>query len=235
MAVGSIIPATNPSVTATINSATSGSSASSSTGVDQKTLAANFTSFLQLLTTQLKNQNPLDPLDTNQFTQQLVQFAQVEQQLKSNDQLATLVSLQKTAQATAALDFVGATVGVDGSTAKLANGEATWTLQVPKPSIATVNITNKSGQTVYSSNFSMNAGQQDFVWDGKGTNGVQWPDGEYTISITAKDAAGQAVAIPTEVEAQVESADLTKNPPTLEIAGREYTVDKIKRVVRRAS
>ena len=88
------------------------------------TLADNFQTFLTLLTTQLKNQNPLDPLDTNQFTQQLVQFAQVEQQLKSNDQLSTLVSLQQTAQATQALNFVGSTAVVDGSTAALTNGSA---------------------------------------------------------------------------------------------------------------
>ena len=79
------------------------STSTNSTGVNSSTLAQNFTTFLQLLTTQLKNQNPLDPLDTNQFTQQLVQFAQVEQQLKSNDQLQTLVSLQQTAQQTQAL------------------------------------------------------------------------------------------------------------------------------------
>jgi flagellar basal-body rod modification protein FlgD len=229
MAATSIIPPVNPSVTATVNSATS------ATGVDSKTLAANFTSFLQLLTTQLKNQNPLDPLDTNQFTQQLVQFAQVEQQLKSNDQLAALVSLQKTTQATAALDFVGATVAVDGSTAKLAEGEAAWRLQVPKPVTADVVIRSSSGQTVYTGTFSMNTGVQEFVWDGKGTNGVQWPDGDYTISVTAKDANGQSVAVPTEVEATVDSADLTQDPPRLEIAGREYTVDKIKRVIRRAN
>src|SRR5665811_1396361 len=72
-------------------------SLSSTTG---STLAGNFQTFLTLLTTQLQNQNPLDPLDTNQFTQQLVQFAGVEQQLKTNDQLTTLVSLQQTAEST---------------------------------------------------------------------------------------------------------------------------------------
>ena len=90
-------------------------SLSSTTGA---TLAGNFQTFLTLLTTQLQNQNPLDPLDTNQFTQQLVQFAGVEQQLKTNDQLTALVSLQQTAQATQALDFVGKTAVVDGSTAR---------------------------------------------------------------------------------------------------------------------
>src|SRR5215475_15917059 len=83
-----IIPATLPSITAAVadTSTSSTSSSSNSTGVDKNTLAGNFQTFLTLLTTQLKNQNPLDPLDTNQFTAQLVQFAQVEQQLKQNEQ-----------------------------------------------------------------------------------------------------------------------------------------------------
>ena len=111
MASSSIIPPTNLLASSTIASATSPTPApSSSLGIDKSTIAGNFNTFLQLLTTQLQNQNPLDPLDTNQFTQQLVSFAQVEQQLRSNDQLSTLVSLQQTAQSTAALNFVGQTV-----------------------------------------------------------------------------------------------------------------------------
>src|SRR2546427_9233524 len=98
------------------------SGAASVVGAD--TIQQNFNSFLQLLTTQLKNQNPLDPLDTNQFTQQLVSFAQVEQQLKANEQLTALVALQQTAQTTQALTFVGTTVSVDGATARLANHQA---------------------------------------------------------------------------------------------------------------
>src|SRR5437763_7207886 len=110
------------SATGTAPSASSG--VSSTPAANKAVLAGNFQTFLQLLTTQLKNQNPLDPLDTNQFTQQLVQFAQVEQQLKSNTQLSTLVSLQQTAQNTQALNFVGQTVAVDGDTAPLTDGSA---------------------------------------------------------------------------------------------------------------
>src|ERR1700710_1437277 len=113
----SIIPATPSQITAGVTSTTTGSTASA-TGLDKDTIAGNFQTFLTLLTTQLKNQNPLDPLDTNQFTQQLVQFAGVEQQLKSNDQLKSLVALQKSSQATEALIYVGNTVSVDGSTTK---------------------------------------------------------------------------------------------------------------------
>jgi flagellar basal-body rod modification protein FlgD len=230
----SILPVTTPNpVTSAVTSATAtGSATASAVGVDAKTIASNFTSFLQLLTTQLKNQNPLDPLDTNQFTAQLVQFAQVEQQLKSNDQLATLVSLQKVTQSTAALEFVGQTVAVDGATAPLTDGQAVWNLSVPKPAVATINITSASGQTVFSGNFNLNAGQSPFVWDGRDNNGQQWPDGNYTISVNAQDSNRQPVSVPTEIKAPVDSVDLTQSPPLLSIAGQQYTMDKIKRVVR---
>ena len=224
-----------PPVTAAITSPPASAAGSSSTGVSKGTIAGNFQTFLTLLTTQLKNQNPLDPLDTNQFTSQLVQFAQVEQQLKQNDQLATLVSLQKTAQSTAALEFVGQTVSVDGATAPLQNGAATWDLTVPKPATATVNIKSATGQTVYTTDTTMNAGRQTFTWDGRDASGVQWPSGNYTIAISAKDANGQAVTIPTAIQAPVDSADLTQSPPLLSIAGQDYTLDKIKRVVRNSN
>ena len=215
----------------TIQTSSTGSSGGSSV-VGQTQIAQNFDTFLQLLTTQLKNQNPLDPLDTNQFTQQLVQFAQVEQQLKQNEQLATLVSIEKSAQSTTALAFVGQNVAVDGQTAKLKNSSATWSFQVPKPISATVTIKNTTGQTVYSGGFTMDTGSQTFSWDGRDNTGTLWPDGKYTISVTGKDASGQTVAVPTEVEGLVDSVDLTQTPPVLSMGGQDYTLDKIKRVVR---
>jgi flagellar basal-body rod modification protein FlgD len=236
MAITSVLPAIASSVTAatTTPSTTSTTSTSSpiANAVDKKTIAGNFDTFLKLLTTQLKNQNPLDPLDTNQFTQQLVQFAQVEQQMKQNDQLTTLIAIEKSSQSTTALAFVGSTVAVDGQTAKLTSGKANWSFTVPKPASATITIKNATGQTVYSSGFTMNAGAQGFTWDGRDTNGVQWPDGNYTISVTGKDASGQPVSISSEVEGIVDSVDLTKTPPDLSIGGQTFTLDKIKRVVR---
>jgi flagellar basal-body rod modification protein FlgD len=212
--------------------ASASSSSASTTGVDKSTIAGNFQTFLTLLTTQLKNQNPLDPLDTNQFTQQLVQFAQVEQQLKQNEQLATLVSIEKAASATTALAYVGQNVAFDGQTATLANNKASWTLQVPTAANVTVTVKSATGQTVYTGTYGMDAGTQGFVWDGVDNNGTKWPDGNYTITATAKDANGQSVAIPSEVQGIVDSVDLTKNPPLLSIGGQTFTLDKIKRVVR---
>ncbi|HEY9452318.1 MAG TPA: flagellar hook capping FlgD N-terminal domain-containing protein [Bradyrhizobium sp.] len=203
-----------------------------SSAVDNQMIASNFTTFLQLLTTQLKNQNPLDPLDTNQFTQQLVQFAQVEQTMKSNDQLSSLVSLEQSAQQTTALAYVGSTVVVDGSTAQLANGKANWTFNVSKPATASVTIKDSTGQTAYSGTFGVQPGSQAFAWDGRGNNGKLWPDGAYTMSVTATDANKQSIGISTEVEAPVDSVDLTQTPPRLSVNGQDYTMDKIKRIVR---
>jgi len=216
-------------VTTNVTSAITGNGTSTS---NSPTLADNFQSFLQLLTTQLQNQNPLDPLDTNQFTQQLVQFAQVEQQLKSNDQLAALLSVQQAMQTTQALGYVGHIVAIEGKTTTLANGSAGWSFNSTKPATATINIQNAAGSTVYSGTFSLQAGTQNFVWDGKDTNGNTMPDGEYTMSITATDASGQTVAVSTEIQGVVDSVDVSKSPPVLNVGGKDYTIDKIKRVVR---
>jgi flagellar basal-body rod modification protein FlgD len=200
-------------------------------------IAGNFQSFLQLLTTQLQNQNPLSPLDTNQFTQQLVEFAGVQQQINTNDSLATLVSLQQTAQSTQALGFVGKTAVVSGSTAALTSSSATsssasWLINVPTASNVTINITNASGQTVYSGSAAAAAGNsQPFTWNGLGSDGTQEPDGNYTLTATAKDSANNTVAITTDVVGVVSSVDLTQSPPLLTIGGQTFTVNQIQGIM----
>jgi flagellar basal-body rod modification protein FlgD len=212
-------------------SSSSGSSGSTLSSTTDATLAGNFQTFLTLLTTQLQNQNPLDPLDTNQFTQQLVQFASVEQQLKTNDQLTTLVSLQQTAQSTQALTFVGKTAVVDGSTAALTNGSATWELGAPTNANVTISIANSTGQTVFTGSYGVNAGNnQPFTWDGRGNDGTQWPDGKYKLTATATDTAANSVAVSTQIQGVVDSVDLTQSPPLLSINGQNYTVNQIKSI-----
>jgi flagellar basal-body rod modification protein FlgD len=207
----------------------SSSSISSNTGA---TLAGNFQTFLTLLTTQLQNQNPLDPLDTNQFTQQLVQFASVEQQLKTNDELSSLVSLQQTTQATQALGFVGHTAVVNGTTASLSNSQATWDLNIPSNGNLTVTIANANGQNVFSKTYSVTAGNnQPFAWNGKGTDGTQWQDGQYTLTATATDSSGNSQAITTSIQGVVSSVDLTQTPPLLTIDGQSFTVNQIQRIL----
>jgi flagellar basal-body rod modification protein FlgD len=211
------------------SSTSSKSSVSSNTG---STLAGNFQTFLQMLTTQLQNQNPLDPLDTNQFTQQLVEFASVEQQLKTNDQLASLIALQQTTQATQALNFVGKTAVVDGSTAALSNSQATWDLDIPNTGTMDVSITNSSGQTVFTGSSAVTAGKgQAFNWNGLASDGSQLPDGKYTLHASMPDGSGNAVGITTQIQGVVSSVDLTQSPPLLSIGDQTYTIDQIKRIV----
>jgi flagellar basal-body rod modification protein FlgD len=207
------------------------SSAAATNAMASQQIAGNFQSFLQLLTTQLQNQNPLDPLDTNQFTQQLVEFAGVQQQLNTNASLGTLVSLQQTAQSTQALQFVGKTAVVNGNTNSLVNSKATWDLNVPSNSNLAVTIANSAGQTVFTGNYSANAGNnQPFTWNGQGNDGTQWPDGQYTMTATAADASGNSVGVTTQIQGVVSSVDLSQSPPLLTIAGQTYTVNQIQRI-----
>jgi flagellar basal-body rod modification protein FlgD len=222
---------TNPVVSGTTPLPASSSGAAATSALASQQIAGNFQSFLTLLTTQLQNQNPLDPLDTNQFTQQLVEFAGVQQQLNTNDSLATLVSLQQTAQSTQALGFVGKTAVVNGSTAVMTNAAATWQVSIPTNSNLTVNITNSSGQTVFTGKYAVNAGNnQPFVWNGQGNDGTQWPDGKYTMSATAADSTGKSVAVSTQIQGVVSSVDLTQSPPLLSINGQTYMVSQIQAI-----
>lgn len=195
-------------------------------------IADNFDQFLQLLTTQLKNQSPLDPLDTNQFTQQLVQFASVEQQIKTNDNLTSLLTANRTANVTNALGFVGAKVTADGTTTALQNGSASWQINAPKTGTATFTIRDKSGNEVYSTSKVINAGDQTFSWDGRTTNGGTAPAGQYTIVVAARDANGQAMSIKSEISGTVDNVDVTTDVPVLKIGDISVPMTAVKSIRR---
>ena len=230
--VNTSTPVVSGTTAASSSSSSSSSAANSANALANQQIAGNFQSFLQLLTTQLQNQNPLSPLDTNQFTQQLVEFAGVQQQINTNDSLSTLVSLQQTAQSSQALEFVGKTAVVKGSATSLTNSEAAWGLNIAAASQVTINITNSSGATVYTSSIAANAGNnQTFTWNGLGTDGTQQPDGTYTLTATAKDSAGNSVGVSTEIQGVVSSVDLTQSPPLLSIGGQTFTVNQVQSIV----
>lgn len=221
-----------------IGSSTSstGTSSGSSTASSSKTLANNFDQFLTLLTTQLKNQSPLDPLDTNQFTAQLVQFASVEQQIKSNDTLAQLLVATKAATATNALGFVGMEITADGTTTKLENGSATWNLTVPRAAPrSTITIRDSSGATVFSDTKALDAGSQSYSWDGKTANGTRAPSGNYTISVVATDVTGKDVNVQTQIVGVVDSVDLSGSAPALKVGAASVGVDQVKSMRKPAS
>jgi flagellar basal-body rod modification protein FlgD len=218
--------------TTAANAATSSTSAATAAGTSgAQELAGNYNTFLTLLTTQLQNQDPLSPLDTNQFTQQLVEFSSVEQQINMNSNLQTLISLQQTSEATSAMQFLGSNVTVSGTTATLAaNSPATWSLNSPSPATANITITSSTGQTAYSGTTTLNAGSQSYSWNGQGANGITWPAGQYTMAISATGANGQAVTVATQVQGTVSGVDLSQNPPQLTVGGQSYPISAIQSI-----
>ncbi len=196
-------------------------------------IAKNFDQFLLLLTTQLKNQNPLDPLDTNQFTQQLVQFASVEQQLQTNDTLSSLLQSTQSANATNALGFVGAEITASGATAALRSGSAQWQLNAPRAAAqATISIVDKNGNVVFTDNRSLQAGAQNYNWNGRTSTGTLAPEGDYTIGITARDATGQGMTVKTEIVGLVDGVDLTGATPVLTVGSVRVPIANVKSIRR---
>jgi flagellar basal-body rod modification protein FlgD len=220
------------SLTGTTSTGSTGSTSStaSTASTGMQTIAGNFDTFLQLLTTQLQNQDPLSPLDTSQFTQQLVEFASVEQQINMNTNLQTLISMQQTSEATSALQLVGNTVTINGNAAALSNATntpATWSINSSAPATGTVTITSQAGTTVYSGTVALNAGTQTYSWSGGGSNGQTWPDGTYTMTINATGANGQAVTVSTQVQGVVTAVNINQNPPTLTVSGQTVPISQV--------
>ena len=191
------------------------SSSSSSTAIDRTSIANNFDTFLQLLTTQLKNQNPLDPLDTNQFTQQLVEFSGVEQQLKTNDFLSSLVQANANTTNSNAVNYIGKTVTASGVRSELVNNKAQWNFTIADAANVTVDIKDANGNTVYTEQGAMQAGSGTFTWDGKDNQGNTQPAGTYSISMQAVTGEGKSINVSTETTGTVTGVDFTGSEPVL--------------------
>lgn len=192
---------------------------SSTTGVPDFT--SNFNTFLTLLTTQLQNQDPLSPVDTSQFTQQLVGFSEVEQQINTNKNLQQLIQLQTSNEAIAATPLVGQTIQYSGATAPLAGGQAGFSYSLPS-NAANVNllVEDASGNVVFSTAGNTNAGTHDFVWNGKSSSGAQMPDGgQYTLQVVATDASKNPITATVSSFGVVNGVSIANNQATLNLSG----------------
>ncbi|UYN98179.1 MAG: flagellar hook assembly protein FlgD [Devosia sp.] len=205
----------------------SGSTSSVMSG-SRSTIAQNFDTFLNILTTQLKNQNPLDPLDTNQFTQQLVQFTGVEQQLKTNDFLEALLTNTQQAFRADAVSYIGKQVTASGKTAELKDGGAYWAYNADaNVANATVTIKNAAGSVVYTETGSLNAGPGSFLWDGMGTDGNKQADGVYTIEIKGTNLAGNTVQVSTSSIGVVSAVDFSGSEPMLTVGKNKIALSDV--------
>jgi len=190
-------------------------------------IADNFDTFLQLLTTQLKNQNPLDPLDTNAFTQQLVQFSSVEQQLKTNEFLSALVQSNANSVNTNAVNYIGKTISASGTRSELLGGKAVWNFKLEDAAMTTVTIKNADGDVVYTQQGTLQAGSGVFEWDGKMSNGMPAPNGTYSIQMTGLNQEGKNVPISTEFTGTVTGIDFTGTEPVLLIGSTRVNISGV--------
>ncbi len=185
-------------------------------------LANNYTSFLQLLTTQLQNQDPLSPMDTDQFTQQITEMTGVQQQLLSNQLLQQLVN-QNQGTVTNAVNLIGKAVTANGSTSMLQNNTATFTYNLPANAAkVTGTIKDDNNAVIWTGSLTgVNAGPQSFTWNGENSLGQQQTNGNlYTMTITASNQAGQAITPSTTVSGTV-SAVQQVNGQTLVTIGSD--------------
>lgn len=201
--------------------ATTSTGASADLAAGQANLSTGYTTFLTLLTTQLKNQDPTSPLDTNQFTQQLVQMTGVQQQLLSNQLLQTLVDQSSSSQGVAgAVGLIGKTVDAISSTATLSGGKADWQYNlVSGAATATLTVSDASGKAIWTGSApDLSKGIHAFSWDGKTSAGAQVADGgTYTLSVAATDANGAKITTQTFITGVVGSATNTDGVVQLKI------------------
>ncbi|MES1202569.1 MAG: flagellar hook assembly protein FlgD [Pseudomonadota bacterium] len=197
-----------------------------------KQLADTFDTFLKLLTAQLQNQDPLSPMDSAKFTEQLVQYSQVEQQIASNTKLDALTAQLKASAAGTALSYLGKTALFDSNAAGLVDGEAKWQYAVDSgATTATLTVTDAKGDVVYTSDGNAASGSHTFTWDGAQTGSDQKaPPGTYYLRVTAKDAAGNAIAAAVAVEERITGVDFTGATPTVTTAAGARAIDKILRI-----
>jgi flagellar basal-body rod modification protein FlgD len=205
-------------------------------GTSRKTIADNFDTFLQLLITQLKNQNPLEPLDTNQFTQQLVQFTSVEQQLKTNEFLEAMMQSSQNSTNAQAVSYVGKTVTASGATTDLIDGVANWVYRVDAAAENTnITIKDADGNVVYTENLSLAAGTDQIVWDGMTSSGTKLASGRFTITIDARDGNGKYIPVTTEMQGVVEGVDVSGSEPFILIGDLRIPLSSISAVHSTAS
>jgi flagellar basal-body rod modification protein FlgD len=218
-------------MTTGVPSSTAASTSSSSSGNNATNqLSSNFDTFLQLLTTQLQHQDPLDPMDTSQFTQQLVEYSQVEQQIDTNSNLQSLISQGTSQSAAYATGYLGKTVTVAGGEGSLTNGSAQWTYNLGTAATSTtLSVSDANGNVVYSGSGQITAGNNSFNWNGQDNNGNQLPDGSYTLAVKAS-AGGTAVTTSVTSSGTVSEIDMNNGAPQLLIGSMEVPLTSISSV-----
>jgi flagellar basal-body rod modification protein FlgD len=204
-------------------------------GAARASLATNFDTFLTLLTTQLKNQDPTSPLDTNQFTQQLTAMSGVEQQLLTNDLLKSMAA-KASDGLTGAVGYIGKIVTADTAVTALADGKAAWTYDLDRTAgEVKLEVLNAAGSVVWAGAGQIKAGEHAFAWNGKDLAGTQLADGgRYTLRVTPSDPTGASFAASITTQGLVRAVEQSDGVPQLVVNGVSVPLTAV-RAVRQSS
>ena len=187
-------------IPATATQPTSTPAASAATGSNALgSLAGNFSDFLTMLMTQLKNQDPTSPMDANQFTTELVQFSGVEQQINTNNSLTQLIQLTQSQQVLQSASVVGHQVSVTSDKLSLQNGTAGVAFTAPSAEPVNITISDSTGAVVAQSQVSASQGSNQWSWNGQNVAGTHLPDGVYNVAVVSGAAGQTAAALPFTV------------------------------------
>jgi flagellar basal-body rod modification protein FlgD len=222
---------TTPVTTPTPAAAPAAASTSTTSTDAMSQLSGNFSTFLTLLTAQLKNQDPTSPMDSSQFTQQLVEYSQVEQQIDSNTNLKTLITQGQSQGSAMATSYLGKQVTITNGQAALSGGAANWNYTLGTTAAATaLSVSDANGKVVYSGAGETTSGAHAFTWNGKDSNGNQLADGVYSLSATAKALDGSTVTTAVSSSGTVNEIDMTGSAPQLMIGPLSIGLSQIANV-----
>lgn len=191
-------------------------------------LSESFDTFLTLLTTQLRYQDPLEPMDSAEFTNQLVQFTEVEQSISTNKQLEQLIGMQTANQAVASIGYIGNTIEALGNQMPLIDGEGQMTYTLPENAEdASVLIFNAAGQLIQTIEGPTAAGKHTITWDGTASDGSTMPDGAYTVAVSARNADNDTLEVTTGIVGLVTGTQNDEHGAQLAIGSVLVGLDKI--------
>ena len=216
--------------TAALSSTTTAAAATNTVNNGLASVANNYQTFLSLLTTQLKNQDPLSPLDTNQFTQQLTQMTGVEQQLLSNQLLQQLVNQNQGGGLTGAVGLIGKTVTRRRLKATLQSGAGSSAVRRGHPARQPdgQRLRRQRHPGVERGLTPNGSGLQSFTWNGKNQSGAQQPDGgNYTLSVTATDSAGANIPVATSFQGTATAVQEVNGQTMVTVGGSQVPLSSV--------
>ncbi len=220
---------------ATAATSTSASSASQTSNTALNSLSSNFNDFLQLLMTQLQNQDPTSPMDTNEFTSELVEFASVEQQINTNTNLTQLIQATQGNEMMQASSITGKQVTVNSDHVSLQNGKGTIQFTAPAAEQVAIGIYNDSGTELYTTTINAQKGTNTWTWDGSSSSGSTLPDGSYKVAVIGANADGSTSALTFSVIGTATGVQNTSSGVQLELGALSVDFSKVQSVGNQAN